>query len=161
MSVENGCDYYFSCSDCACSYCLVVKQREEIKRLTEENNQTKDLLTNTVNELEKLKIENRLVNSYRTRAQELLDENKKLQKQVDNLKIKTCPNTDYCGGRIQQAVKDTAKEILQPLAEWLKIVIKHIKDDNVLDFDGGRITAYKEAYILVLDSGKRYGVEVE
>ena len=85
---------------------------KEIERLTEENDQTKDLLTNTVNELEKLKIENRFVNSYRTRIQEL-------QKQVDECenRVSAAYELGYKESKLS-IVKDTAKEIYAQVLEW-------------------------------------------
>lgn len=81
------------------------KAKAEIERLTEELNlalDIKETISGIGAKTTELLSEN----------ENLLKENAELQKQVDELKIKTCPNADYCGGRIQQAVKDTAKKIL-------------------------------------------------
>lgn len=80
MSIENGCNYYYSCKTCANSNCLVVKQRKEIERLTEENYKLQQNLAQCENgyELE--------LHTARYESQQLKDKNTELQKQVDDLK---------------------------------------------------------------------------
>lgn len=72
MSIENGCDYYYSCDDCAKADCLVNKQKAEIERLTKEKTE-----------------------SAKT-AVEVLEQNIELQKQVDELKDKEIPKKVKC-----------------------------------------------------------------
>ena len=96
------------------------KANEEIERLTKENKQyfAENERLNESCGIYQIKLEEQIKETYDYvhKAYKLKKRNAELQKQVDELKIKTCPNTDYCGGRIQQAVKDTAKEIF----EWLE-----------------------------------------
>ncbi len=89
----------------------------------------------------------------------------KAQKQVDELKIKTCPNTDYCGGNIAKAVKDTAKEILQNCGEKHTEIYNRFvfKNSDYGDEEINAIINFSDIlYFEIREYFKeKYGVEVE
>ena len=127
MSIENGCDYYFSCSDCECSHCLVVKQRTEIERLTEENKRLSikvwsyEQPARTPLYSNESMVNCNFVTCYNENA-DLKAKNAELQKQVDELKTENTElykeHTTVIAGSIlqkKQAVRDTAKEICDDL----------------------------------------------
>lgn len=134
MSIENGCDYYFSCKDCECPHCLVVKQRKEIERLKAEN-----------------------CHDYHCMclAQQ---EKAELQKQVDELteklgKVLLGIKADevLIAKGVEQAVKDTAPLAIQRFINQL--YIDRIMTDNDLENEMLKVKRF------VLK--RYYGVEVE
>ena len=122
----------------------VLHDREEIERLTEENKHLDKLLGEK--RLDELTVARQIV------AQNcvLNEENAELQKQVDELKsrkieplIVKCPSLETCP-KVEQAVKDTAKEI-----------IAFVEDK---DKKAGKFSIYRN---LLCELKERYGVQVE
>ena len=102
-----------------------AKQKAEIERLTE----WKDKLQDTKDELEQQLIDTGF-KEYCEENKRLTDENAELQKQVDELKTRVEYEKEYGNIKVaqaladfkiwkQQAVKDTAKEILQELSDFV------------------------------------------
>ena len=125
-------------------YQRYFEQKAEIERLTEENKHLDKLLGEK--RLDELTVARQIV------AQNcvLNEENAELQKQVDELKsrkieplIVKCPSLETCP-KVEQAVKDTAKEI-----------IAFVEDK---DKKAGKFSIYRN---LLCELKERYGVEVE
>ena len=115
MSIDNGCYLYKSCDGCTREDCRVNKQKAEIERLTEEQDKFNSGKYNRA--LESLSKERRLNAELQKQVDELTKENERLsdieftQEHCDLYKeneyLKECLVLAK-----QQAVKDTAKEIL-------------------------------------------------
>ena len=127
-----------------------AEQKAEIERLTEE-------LKNCGQEL---------IDSHREQ-EELQDRNAELQKQVDEFNKRADDWAKHYQemreGIYQQAVKDTAKEILQGFYEWLNQAISFSYDKSVKGslYYGGENSAFHEVKKLVEKVAESKGVEVE
>lgn len=124
------------------------EQKTEIERLTEELDFYKGAnreLTST----------NEMLKGYRKQVDELEKENKFENKTWCNM-IEDCPMA-------QQAVKDTAKEILQGFMKWLNQAISNSYEKSVKGSVryGGMNTAFHEVKDLVKKVAESKGVEVE
>ena len=139
MSIENGCDYYYSCNDCARADCLVNKQKAEIERLTEERDKYQEKWhTAYMNEL-----------NLRKQVDELKEQRdvfKRLFESANTSNFSTNSIIETMNSfyreqaqhlaelKIEQAVKDKAKEIYYHIAkawydkEMLKIFREYLKE---------------------------------
>ena len=130
---------------------LIHRLQDENERLTKEKDKYKGLYEIMYRKYSDLQHKEFNFDALRKQRDEYLDKALELQKQVDELKIKTCPNADYCGGRIQQAVKDTAKEIF----DEINSCIEKGQEYCGLDWRGLLTAKY-----VVLAYCKKKGVEV-
>lgn len=127
-----------------------MELRNEIERLTEENGYLDMVAKQALADYQKCEIANtelqELNAKYYNEAKDLRRENAELQKQVDELKanqVIECHGMLKGCDMVKQAVKDTAKEILQRIINIIK------KSDGFLAEEVIRIMA------------KQKGVEVE
>lgn len=123
MSIVNGCDYYCSCEDCECSHCLVVKQREKIKRLKY-----------------RLRV-SKIANERLENDNERLDKNNVvLQKQINELKeqrdvfkrlFESANTSNFTTNSIIETMNSFYREQAEHLAELkIKQVVKEILQEG-------------------------------
>ena len=135
---------------------VIKEQKAEIERLTK----WKDKLQDTKDELEQQLIDTGF-KEYCEENKRLTDENAELQKQVDELKGKICELVaDKCNLVVkeQQAVKDTAKEILTNALEGFVFNFTANNEDYRSGYDKA-IDDYDEKLRKFVK--ERYGIEVE
>lgn len=128
---------------------IISEQKAEIARLKEENEG-------------RFHYESHLLNMN----DNLNDEIAELQKQVDeqrHLVAIACDEFAKTKLKLEKSVKDTAKEILQGLNNWLRQAISNSYDKCVKGsvLYGGMNTAFHEVKELVKEVAKSKGVEVE
>ena len=121
---------------CSATMDLINRQKAEIERLAEEKNELLDELIDKRGKMDKAQQE---VYIYQ-------DRNYELQKQVDELKanqVIECHGMLKGCDMVNQAVKDTAKEILQELYDqidentpkWVEVQIKIIAKRKGVEVD--------------------------
>ena len=116
---KEHCDLY---SENGFLHNALRKKNEEIERLTEERNKYKDLYTTMYRKYSDLTHKEFNFNTLMKQKDEYLDKALELQKQVDEWNSAFIP-TRVC----QQAVKDTAKEILQKLYNMRDVYLQSVE----------------------------------
>ena len=125
---------------------LINLQKAEIERLAERDKKNVDIIHTAMNDYAEL--------------QKQVDElTEKLGKVLLGVKI----DEVLIAKGVEQAVKDTAKEILQGFNKWLKQAISDSYDKSVKGsiHYGGKNSAFHEVKELVGKVAKEKGVEVE
>ena len=140
MSIENGCDYYHSCNDCAREDCLVNKQKAEIKRLKRRNG-------DKIIKIDKLEV----------KIMDLEKDNAELQKQVDELKERLQFSEEAWEEDSDTDLEDFYEQVVKGTAKEILTLIKNGVELNSM-IDG-------EAKIAIMNelrwAGQKYGLEVE
>lgn len=80
MSIENGCDYYFSCDACKHQTCRIVKLNKENKALLESKTMWKRLHTELCQENAELKAE--VDKCYREVGKMCMEERKQVAREI-------------------------------------------------------------------------------
>lgn len=143
---------------------LQNKIKEQDKEYIELDLECRELRTNLEKELDE---HEEFTKKAKAEIERLTEENAELQKQVDELKerAKIDLENERNWGKIQakQAVKDTAKEILQELLKWLNqsISFSNGKSLNGSIQYGAMNKAYHEVKRRVKKIAESKGVEVE